>query len=177
MFSDPGGVQAFMHKFLFTHIGSGRKFIKFLFIQRPKFLHKIYTKFLVDLCTNLHYIHWSWRSYGQILYILITVLTVIPNFTFILTDHVVFSPKFSFLLIGLDQCFVLKWIHYIYSQFCLHSSGSALTIIFILLYLYYIILLFLYYIIFLLYIFHVIIFLQIKELLMFIAHWFMDIHN
>ena len=175
MFSDPGGVQAFMHKFLFTHIGSGRKFIKFLFIQRPKFLHKIYTKFLVDLCTNLHYIHWSWRSYGQILYILITVLTVIPNFTFILTDHVVFSPKFSFLLIGLDQCFVLKWIHY--SQFCLHSSGSALTIIFILLYLYYIILLFLYYIIFLLYIFHVIIFLQIKELLMFIAHWFMDIHN
>ena len=167
MLSDPGGVQAYMHTFLFTHIGPGRIFIKFLFILtvpgRSQHKFTLYSLVLAELWSNFIYSQNSSDYNSQILGL---NLNLSASTQFYIYTHGPRSIllKFSFILIGLDQCFVLKWIHY--SQFRLHTSGSALTIIFILLYLYYIILLYLYYIIFilyyiiifLLYLFHIIIF-------------------
>ena len=124
-----------MHKFLFTHTGPGRIFIKFPFILTVpgKSLLKftLYSLVLSEFWSNCIYFHKSSDCYTQ----------------FLIYTHgpCGILPKLSFLLIGLDQCFVLKWIHY--SQFRLHYSGSALTIIFICLYYYiYIICIFIIYI-------------------------------
>ena len=122
MLTNHGRIQASMHKFLFTH--KFRQFIKFPFILTVpgKSLLKftLYSLVLSEFWSNCTYFHKSSDCYIQ----------------FLIYTHgpCGILPKLSFLLIGLDQCFVLKWIHY--SQFRLYSSGSALTIIFICLYYY-----------------------------------------
>ena len=127
MLTDTGRVLAFMHTFLYTHTGPGRIFIKFPFKLtvhgRSLLKFTLYSLVLTEFWSNIIYSHKSTDCYTQF---------------FIYTSGPCgILPKLSFILIGLDLCFVLKWIHY--SQFSLHSSGSALslTIIFILLYLYY----------------------------------------
>ena len=125
MLTDTGRVLAFMHTFLYTHTGPGRIFIKFPFILtvhgRSLLKFTLYSLVLAELCSNIIYSHKSTDCHTQF---------------FIYTSGPCgILPKLSFILIGLDLCFVLKWIHS--SQFRLHSSGSALTITFILLYLYY----------------------------------------
>ena len=136
MLSDPGRVQAFMHTFLFTHIGPSRIFIKFPFILtvpgRSLLKFTLYSLVLGEFWSIFIYSHESSDCYAQFY-----IYTHGPRGIL---------PKFLFILTGLDHCFVLKWIHH--SQFCFHSSGSAVTNIFILLYFYYIILLYFYYIYF-----------------------------
>ena len=133
MLTDPGRVQVFMHKFLFTHTGPGRIFIKFPFILTvpPLLRFTLYSLVLAEFWSNFIYSHKSSDCYTQFFNYTHGPCGILPNF--IPTDR--FSPM---CCIEMDPLFPIS------SLFQWFSSDYYIYI-FILLYLYYIFIFILYF--------------------------------